>query len=140
MLEVLTPATTEPVTLAEAKAHLRVFQDSDDPLITRLIKAAREAVELEAGRCLAAAEYLWTPETVATPQLPLRPATVTSLDGERPIVFTTSPGVIPEALKSAVLLLVSDLYENTEANAATALHANPTLQNLIFKNRVNLGV
>jgi len=37
----LSPAATEPVTLAELKAHARISSGSDDALLTGLIKAAR---------------------------------------------------------------------------------------------------
>lgn len=43
-LKVITPPAAEPVTLTEAKAHLRAG-DSEDTLITSLIKAAREYCE-----------------------------------------------------------------------------------------------
>lgn len=42
----------EPITLADAKLHLRVEHDADDASITRLISAAREAAEHELGRPL----------------------------------------------------------------------------------------
>ena len=46
------PPATEPITLAEAKNHLRVEIVDDDALITALIIAARQYAESETGRSL----------------------------------------------------------------------------------------
>src|SRR5574337_835663 len=97
MLRAVTQATVEPVTLDEAKAHLRVDDGDSDTLIGALINAAREIVERQTGYALAAASYEWTPEGDRTDPLPILPGTVTSAAGEYPILFTTAPSVVPQA-------------------------------------------
>ena len=53
----ITPPAVEPVTLADMKQHLRVTHDSEDALITSLVKAAREEVEQATG--LAMISQVW---------------------------------------------------------------------------------
>lgn len=51
-LETLVAPATEPVTLAQARAFLRVGTDGDDTVLTSLLLAAREAVEARLGCAL----------------------------------------------------------------------------------------
>lgn len=89
MLRVVTPAGTEPVSVAHVKAHLRVTHAADDGLLGAQITSAREVIEMETGVALAEADYLWAPEHPPrcgyVASLPLWPATldgVTYWDGE----------------------------------------------------------
>ena len=54
----VTAPASEPVSLAEAKAHLCVVHGDDDQLIASLITAARRLVEVRTGLCLIAQEWL----------------------------------------------------------------------------------
>ncbi len=49
-LKLITPSTTEPISLTEAKAHLRVVASDDDTFISALIKAATRNCENWTGR------------------------------------------------------------------------------------------
>ena len=51
-LKLITAPTTYPVTLAEAKAHLRVDSTDEDTLITAMITAATETAEQITGRAI----------------------------------------------------------------------------------------
>ncbi len=53
----VTPPAHEPVTIADARAYLRISTDSEDDLLRRLIAAARETVEAETG--LALVDQTW---------------------------------------------------------------------------------
>ncbi len=90
----VTPPASEPISLAEAKSHLRVDITDDDALITTLITAARLRCESELDRSFVntswnytlerfpfvttdrAASY-WVPNVIAIPKCPL--ASVTSV-------------------------------------------------------------
>jgi len=56
-LQLVTPPAEEPVSLAEAKQHLRVDSGDDDLLIGSLITAARQAAETKTGRQLITARW-----------------------------------------------------------------------------------
>jgi uncharacterized phiE125 gp8 family phage protein len=56
-LRLVTPPAAEPVTLAEAKAHLRIEGAEDDAYVTALIQAARQHVEEVCWRGLVTQEW-----------------------------------------------------------------------------------
>ena len=90
------------INLTEAKLHLRVDQDAEDDAITAMIDAA----ELHAANYLNAADGL-----------------LESLeDGD---------GNIPAPVRSAVLLLIGDLYANREAQGERQLFRNDTFYRLL---------
>lgn len=69
-----TAAALNPVTLAEAKAQLRVDGSAEDVLITSLIAAATSAVEEETGRALVTQTWDYAiPQPSGSVSLPLAP-------------------------------------------------------------------
>lgn len=85
-LELLMPPAAEPVTLDEAKAHLRVSTDDENTLIVRLISAARLAAEAHTGRAFVTQTWRlwrdrWDGTVLTLPRLPLRAVTAFDLYG-----------------------------------------------------------
>lgn len=79
MFELITPPTTEPLTLWDARAHLRVDNTDEDTLISGLIMAARLHAESFTGRALAPATWRLTLDTFpAGPICLLKPLTAVS--------------------------------------------------------------
>lgn len=145
MLTVVTAATVEPVSIEQARAHLRLVHTDDDAMISGIISAARESVEMATGRALAVASYSWTPDgdlaAAIDPPPPIQPATVTSAAGVVPILFTTAPGIVPSPLQNAMLLMIGDMYENTSANiVGPSVARNPAVDVLMYPYRRNVGV
>jgi len=86
--KLVTGPIEEPLTLEDAKAHLRVDGDAEDVLITALIRAAREQVEHETGRAMMTQTWdvsfdAWPAEDVV--ELPVPPvqsiSSVSYVDG-----------------------------------------------------------
>lgn len=59
-ITVKTAAAVEPVTLLEAKAHLRIIGTDDDAYLAAIIPAAREAVENLTGRAIISTTFTMT--------------------------------------------------------------------------------
>jgi uncharacterized phiE125 gp8 family phage protein len=85
----LTPPAVEPVTLAEAKAYLRVEHDDDDDVIAALIAGARVHVEAQTRRALISQTWrltrdCWPPDgAIAVVPVPLKEiATVRVYDAD----------------------------------------------------------
>ena len=68
-LRLIEARADEPVTVAEAKAHLRVEHDDDDTYIAGLIKAARAMVERETNRTLIVGTYELTLDSFYDPRV-----------------------------------------------------------------------
>lgn len=84
-LTLMTPPTEEPVTLAEAKLYLRIDHDVEDGLLSALLVAAREYVEMYTRRQLVTATWELTldtwPACIRPPRPPLQAVTaLTYLD------------------------------------------------------------
>jgi uncharacterized phiE125 gp8 family phage protein len=88
-LTLITPPEDEPLTTAQAKAHLRVIDTAENDLIDGLVAAARQFVEGEIGRALVSQGYnlrlpCW-PSVVFLPRSP-----VIAIDG---VSYTDAAGV-----------------------------------------------
>lgn len=86
-LSLVTPPASEPVSLTEAKAHLRLEITADDAYVGGLISAARAAIETRYSRQMVTATYTATfdgfpgeGEPICLPLSPLR--SVTSIEYE----------------------------------------------------------
>jgi uncharacterized phiE125 gp8 family phage protein len=81
LLQLITAPAVEPVTLPEAKAHLRVLHSAEDTLIEGLVKAARIHIEATTGRALVTQTWdFWLPAfpvsgVVELPKPPLQTVT-----------------------------------------------------------------
>lgn len=131
------PPDTEPITLAEAKTHLRVDGNQDDAYITALITVAREHVETELRRTLAPSTWEFITDAAPVLTLPMPPIiTIESVTDENDddidytlqldkslklnatglvkVVYTAGVEEVPAAYKHAMLLIIGHLFENRE--------------------------
>ena len=93
-LETLVAPAVEPVTLAAARAFLRIGTDGDDSVLTSLLIASREALEARTGRAL----------ITATMRQRFLGARITNMN----LPGTLMPGRIPATNLVAVRLIAKD--------------------------------
>jgi len=92
-LQLITPPASEPVTLADAKAYLKIDGSDEDALVTSLITASRARAEWHSGRALVTQSWClrldaW-PGVVEIPLPPLQTVTsiaTTTIDGIRSVI------------------------------------------------------
>jgi len=88
----------EPVTLAEAKAYLRLQHDSEDALLAGLVRAAREEVERSTGVALIDQHWRMTlddwPDSaiVAIARFPVKEITAVTAYGSEGEAWAVDPG------------------------------------------------
>ena len=92
-----TAPAVEPVTLAEAKAHLRVDTSDDDALIQNLVQSAREWCEQYLDRTLVHTQWVMRfdkfPDSGIEPvELPRPPMVTSGTATAVTLTFTTEPG------------------------------------------------
>ena len=90
-MQLITPPAGEPISLAEAKLHLRVDFDDDDSLIQVLISAARQAAETLTNRQLVTARWRMVLDSFPGPSLMGVPAGQTFTLPGHAILLTKSP-------------------------------------------------
>lgn len=92
-----TPPAIEPVTLAEAKAHLRIGHADEDDAVSRIIVSARRHIEVQTGLCLIAQGWscfrdAWPErDEVSLPLAPILAVGDVRIFGEDDIAATVDP-------------------------------------------------
>jgi uncharacterized phiE125 gp8 family phage protein len=136
-LTLTTPATVEPVTVAELKSHLRLDGSDEDPYLETLIETARMEAENYTGRQFVNATWSWVLDrfpcssTFELPKAPLSSVTsITYTDdqGNTGQVWDASKYIVdapsgPYVVPGRVSLAYGQSYPNTypQINVITIL-------------------
>lgn len=91
------PPATEPLTLAETKAYLRVDSSADDTLINRLITGARQAAELYLKASLITQSWQLSYDDYAPSEITLRRLPVQSITHVKTYTRDMTPSVLSAA-------------------------------------------
>lgn len=185
MKRLVTPPTIEPVSLEEAKSHLRVLHDHEDALIDALIQSAREQAESFTRRALIAQTWEISlddlprygfqvfpsplmsvesityldgeglPQTLPSDQYivvadPHSPAVVPAYGVTWPMTlgfkncvtvravcgYGSNPGDVPAVIRSAMLLMIGDMYQHRETIVQGSVSEIPmTAERLMWPKR-----
>lgn len=94
--QLVTPPTVEPLTLAEAKAHLRVDIADEDALINSIITATRQYCEQITGRSLLAQQWRLVLDQFP-PVIELEKGPITAITS---VIYTDMSGAVQTAAES----------------------------------------
>lgn len=167
ILENISASIDEPVSIDDAKEHLRIDASDEDALIRGYLTAARQVAENYANRVIASQQFRLTLDSFPlqihlpkTPVISVDSFTYVDTNGDsqtlssgsgyflsnddfdpvlKPpynsswpdtesgfekvvITFTAGFSAVPQNVKSAILLIVGDLYNNREHSAPITLH------------------
>lgn len=148
-LERLTNPTTEPVTVAEAKACLHVEHADDDAFIGHLISAARETAENLTGQALAAATWRATydgfADLIVLPRPPLVAVSSVAyrdMAGSWQAIAGSNYVVVPGPVASLRPLTGDDWPETDDEAGALKVEfsAGPTVASSAVKHAILLAV
>jgi uncharacterized phiE125 gp8 family phage protein len=175
---VTVPAANEPITLSEAKAHVRVTSSDHDAVLAVCIAAARDLAEQYTGIKLVTQTVTFSARHFRTvmdlPAAPLQSLSIQYLDTEKesqtlnPALYdisgvsTLRPTVsradgaswpslynhpeavtitavvgyeaVPDAIRSALLLMIGHLFDNREAVNAETMSEVPMTTMALLEN------
>lgn len=113
---IITPPAAEPITLEEAKEHLRVSEPDEDALISRLIAAARGMVEQRTNRRLMLQTIEFSPPAWGSFTVPIAPfvalgdVAYTGADGVARVLDPAALSVDPYTEPASVMLAWGQLW------------------------------
>lgn len=137
---VIDPPAFEPVTVDEARRHIRAIDDvTEDEYIETLISAARETCENITRSAIPLRTITVTYDTGGTYELPVLPVVrvvsctaeytltggVIKLDGAATVEYEAGYEAVPKSIIQAILLLVAYWYDNREAASTENLKTTP---------------